>query len=133
MTRINKLFWGLAAAISTLVQFCTVANAVDINLTWRTVEDTDLAGYKVYYGYDSRRYNRVKMVMAPDTSVTLHGLLKGRIYYFAVTAYDTVGNESRYSNELEELIEWSTTGASSDSIPPGTPLLLPLEIIIPIN
>ncbi len=62
---------------------------------------TDLAGYKVYYGTASGNYTEVKDV-GNVTTVSIDELpgIQSGIWYFAVTAYDTSGNESDYSNEV---------------------------------
>ena len=66
---------------------------------------TDLAGYKIYYGTVSGKYtasidagNATSFpITALSSSVPVPGL-----YYIAVTAYDTAGNESSYSNEISK-------------------------------
>jgi hypothetical protein len=57
-----------------------------------------LAGYKVYYGTASGNYTMV-IDAGNVTSYDVSGLAAGT-YYFVVTAYDTVGSESPYSNEV---------------------------------
>ena len=57
---------------------------------------TDLAGYKVYHGFASRSYD-VTIDVGLTTSAVLSGLQDGRAYYFAVTAYDTSGNQSLFT------------------------------------
>ncbi len=73
---------------------------------------TDLAGYKVYYGTPSHNYTSVVNVgMAScqttngktECTYTVEGLTPGT-YYFAVTAYDTEGDMSVYSNEVSKTI-----------------------------
>lgn len=60
---------------------------------------TDLAGFRVYYGTSSESYsNSVDVGNVASCYVT--GLGTGDTYYFAITAYDLIGNESGYSNEL---------------------------------
>jgi fibronectin type 3 domain-containing protein len=59
---------------------------------------TDLAGYKVYRGTTSGTYGTVVDV-GFTTQYALPVLARGT-YYFRATAYDEVGNESDYSNEL---------------------------------
>jgi hypothetical protein len=59
---------------------------------------TDLAGYKVYYGTPSRNYSQ-NIDVGNVTTYTVDNLTEGLTYYFAVTAYDTGGNESGFSNE----------------------------------
>jgi len=75
--------------------------AGDVSLAWDPVTDTDLAGYKVYYGTGSRTYGTPLLAGNQATyTVSSSYLPPGYTYYFAVTAYDTLGNESDYSNEV---------------------------------
>jgi len=74
--------------------------AGDPILTWDENTEEDLKGYKVYYGLSSREYGISKDVLK-NTSYEVKGLEPETTYYFAVTAYDTTGNESEYSVELE--------------------------------
>ncbi len=73
-----------------------------ISLKWDPVEDSDLAGYKVYYGTAPGTYDYIKQV-GNVTSYTIQDLSECTRYYFAVTSYDTSGNESGYSNEVNGL------------------------------
>ncbi len=89
----------------------TTTNALtNAKLEWdapTTNEDgtrlTDLKGYKLYYGPSSQNYTgsidvgdtrSVEIASISDTLPT-----SGTVC-FAVTAYDTLGNESNYSNEV---------------------------------
>jgi hypothetical protein len=67
-------------------------------LSWDPNTESDLAGYKVYVGTASQSYGPPTDV-GKVTSFKVINLLPGKTYYFAVTAYDTSGNESGYSNE----------------------------------
>ncbi len=76
----------------------------DVTLTWEppiTNADgtplTDLAGYRVYFGPGSGNYI-YKNNVGDVTICTIGGLTRGT-WCFVVTAYDTAGNESDYSNE----------------------------------
>lgn len=61
---------------------------------------SDLAGYRVYYGTASGNYTTTVDVSDPAaTSAQIDGLTPNTTYYFAVTAYDSSGNESSFSNE----------------------------------
>ncbi|MBI5665925.1 MAG: PKD domain-containing protein [Nitrospirae bacterium] len=64
---------------------------------------TDINGYKLYYGSISRKYTQVINV-GKDTTYEVNNLTEGSTYYFTVTAYDTSGNESVYSNEVSKLV-----------------------------
>ncbi len=59
---------------------------------------TDLAGYMVYCGASSGKYDRKKDAGNIIKYDTKPWLPDGH-WYCAVTAYDTSGNESTYSNE----------------------------------
>jgi len=65
---------------------------------------TDLSGYRVYYGNSSGNYSQNINVGNVATYI-INNLTEGLTYYFAVTAYDTSGNESRYSNEVSKVIQ----------------------------
>ncbi len=79
--------------------FCTSAGAQSsVTLAWNASAASNLAGYKVYYGQGSGDYGAY--VQTGTTTATVPGLIAGRTYYFAVTAYDTSGLESDYSSEI---------------------------------
>ncbi len=63
---------------------------------------TDLAGFKVYYGTVSGVYPQV--VDVRNATSFSSGALGPGTYYFAVTAYDSYGSESEFSNEISTTI-----------------------------
>ncbi|MGA2260075.1 MAG: dockerin type I domain-containing protein [Acidobacteriota bacterium] len=79
--------------------------AADVKLAWDPNSESDLAGYKVYYGKAPGVYG-APISLGTQTTYTVTGLAPGT-YYFAVTAYNTTGLESGFSNEV------STTVAES--------------------
>jgi hypothetical protein len=64
---------------------------------------TDLGGYVVYWGTQSRDYSNSYTIDSPSTTQWQADIAPGR-YYFALTAFDGQGNESDYSNELLKVI-----------------------------
>ena len=60
---------------------------------------TDLAGYEIYYGPTPGNYTNTLDVGNVTTSV-VNNLTDGSTYYFAVTAYNSAGVESGFSNEV---------------------------------
>ena len=65
---------------------------------------TDLAGYKIYYGTTSGEYKEVLDVNDPKATEYTIATLPPGTYYFVATAYDVIGNESSYSNEVSKTI-----------------------------
>ena len=99
----KSLRWPLAAVL--IAVFACPAMAESVSISWDPVTlkadgspCIDLAGYYLYYGTASGTYTL--MLDAGNTiSATVDGLTDCTTSYFAVTAYDTSGNESDYSNE----------------------------------
>lgn len=71
-------------------------------LRWNAVTGT-VTGYKIYVGEAPRRYTRTINVGKATTS-TVNSLTVGKLYYFAVTAYNSAG-ESSYSTEVNKAIQ----------------------------
>src|SRR5438445_108665 len=80
-----------------------LSSAAQVTLAWDPNTEPDLAGYKVYYGTSSGSY-QFSVDVGNLTSYTLSGLLDGRIYYFAATAYNSSLDESGFSNEASKAI-----------------------------
>lgn len=59
---------------------------------------TDLAGYRIHYGETSSNYR--EQIDVGNKTCYVIGNLTSREWCFAVTAYDTSGNESNISNEV---------------------------------
>lgn len=84
----------------------TVSISGELSLNWVAPAEnvdgsalTDLAGYRIYYGERSRDYSGQQAVNNPAiTSMSIR--VPAGSYYVAMTAIDTQGNESGYSNEV---------------------------------
>ena len=76
-----------------------VVYSAQVTLEWEASPDPDVAGYNVYQGANSRDYD-ASMDVGNWTSATIANLEDNATYYFAVTAYNSVGDESGYSNEV---------------------------------
>lgn len=85
------------------------AQDASVRLQWSPVLDPDIQGYVVYYGTESGRYfsGDSDLGVSPidvgrATEVEITGLRNGRLYYFAVAAYDRAGTvyETVPSREL---------------------------------
>ncbi|GJQ59548.1 MAG: hypothetical protein SCALA701_23490 [Candidatus Scalindua sp.] len=72
---------------------------LELTFEWEPNAESELAGYKIYYGKSSRNYNS-QVDVGNTTSHTLTDLVSGETYYIAATAYDFSKNESDYSQEV---------------------------------
>jgi hypothetical protein len=70
-----------------------------LTLAWDPNTEADLTGYKIYYGTRSGGYD-FAIDVGNVTRYTVTGLEPETRYYFALTAYDTSGNESDFSGEV---------------------------------
>ena len=75
-----------------------VAFSASVNLRWKANSEPDFSSYNLYYGTKSRNY-APPIPVGKATSYSVDHLTEGVTYYFAVTAIDTSGNESGYSEE----------------------------------
>jgi len=97
----------------------SVAAAGQVSLAWDPNTEPNLSGYKVYVGEASGVY--LSNVDAGNSSTyTVTGLVEGRVYYFVVTAYDSGGNQSLFSNEVSALV-----AAPPDLTPPAVSISAP--------
>lgn len=102
--RAERQLWDFVL-VGTLAWFvATSAQASPgVVLTWSANTDTNVAGYKIYYGTTSHNYTSV-LVAGNVTNATVYGIKAGVTYYFAATTYDAAGNESDFSNETSYLL-----------------------------
>ena len=111
MEKVRNLFLGwrlvLFGFLITLLWSTSVLSA-DVTLAWDPNSEPDLEGYGVYFrkGTPGPPYDLAgNLALADLTNDTaplfvVSGLEKGFKYYFAVTAYDTAGNESTFSSAV---------------------------------
>jgi hypothetical protein len=93
-----------------------------VTLNWEAITDADLAKYRIYRGTSSPATTLIDSNLAlspPDTFYTNSGLTNGQSYYYRVTAVDSAGNESGYSNEVSAttvgVLAWSIQLQASQS------------------
>jgi hypothetical protein len=84
--------------------------ALSATLVWDPNSESDLAGYRIYTGVRSREYSSIVDV-GNTTQYPLTNLTQGTTYYLALTAYNSAGLESDFSQEI------SYTPASSNTPP----------------
>jgi hypothetical protein len=77
-----------------------------VDLSWRPSPDSDVAGYLVYYGQSSGEYLGDDAILGASpinagrrTSIRIDGLENGRLYFFALAAYDNAMHIGEFSQE----------------------------------
>jgi hypothetical protein len=90
---------GVFFFLACLFLLVPCAQAGEVTLSWDPNAEIDIAGYKIYVGLESRRYDAV-IDAGNNTSCVVSGLEQGRTYYFAATAYNDKNLESDFSNEV---------------------------------
>lgn len=93
----NALKWLGGLLLNLLLTVAAAAGQV--TLTWDPNLEPDLAGYRVYFGSQSRQYTNLLDVGRLNLAI-VPNLKDGEVYFFAVTAYNQQGLESDYSNEV---------------------------------
>jgi hypothetical protein len=92
-----------SGSTSSLTSPSTSSSSSTASLTWSPDTLTNLVGYKVYVGTSSGVYSSAVNVGNVTTyAVTNLGI--GTTYYFAVSAFNSSGIESGFSNEVSKSI-----------------------------
>ena len=115
------------------------AHGYDPSFAWDANTESDIAGYNIYYKTDSSNvaYNSTganegsSPIQIPVTSLsdpenpqfTIHGLNDTESYFFVITAYDTAGNESNFSNELS----YTPTSSTPENTAPKVTIMAPAD------
>jgi hypothetical protein len=96
-----------ATLILTVISLIITSSSFGAILTWDANSEADLAGYNLYYGTSSQNYSSVVYV-GNVTNYNLNNLNlnEGVTYYMALSSYDTSGNESDLSEELDYFVEY---------------------------
>jgi hypothetical protein len=104
----HRLVLSGCLGVLVLLFLAAPALSADVTLAWGPNSEADLEGYGVYFKlgasgppYDLFGYVTLQELNDPNNpAFAVTGLAKGSSYYFAVTAYDTAGNESGYSTPV---------------------------------
>lgn len=84
--------------------------ATDVTLAWDPSPDADLSGYRIYYQANSSAIpfqgsgateGNAPVDRGKSTTASISGLNPANSYFFAVTAYNSAGEESVYSNIVQ--------------------------------
>jgi len=82
--------------------FAGMSFAKDITFLWDANTEADLAGYRFYHGGSPGVYD--DFIDVGNVTTYTVSIEEDCNCYFAVTAYDTAGNESGFSNEVMDIV-----------------------------
>jgi hypothetical protein len=102
--RLNKyqsvrLITNLATVAISLMLGTLSVRAAQVTLAWDPNPESDISGYRLYYGLSSGSYF-TNVFVGNVTNYTVLELAEGVTYYFAVTAINTANLESDPSNDV---------------------------------
>jgi hypothetical protein len=96
--------WSLASLIVAALFSCLAVQAQQtFSLAWNANPEPDIVSYRVYVGTSSRQYTQSFPTESP--SISLSSLPSAPVYYFAVTALNSAGIESSFSEEVSSAAE----------------------------
>lgn len=101
MTRFNFFVFKLTLLLVGSTLLPSFAGALLV--TWDSNKESDLAGYRIYYGIEQSNYANM-IDVGNRTSYTIRNLEEGQTYFIVVTAYDLSGNESVPSDEASAIV-----------------------------
>jgi M6 family metalloprotease-like protein len=78
-----------------------------VTLRWKRSVGADFAKYMIYYSTNGSSVIKLDSVMnnIADTSKVISGLTRGKSYYFQVSAINTDGPESSYSDQMMTIVK----------------------------
>ena len=129
----GSLYTGLFSFI--LLSFLLLLFPADVfsgqvTLTWNApttnADGTPISyfsgDYRIYYGTASGNYSQVTNLNNSNSIVTqqVPNLTDGQLYFFVVTAVNTLGNESGYSNEISKTAQAGTPTTYTITASAGT-------------
>jgi hypothetical protein len=90
---------GLAPMSPTGLNALPVRSGGSLYIVWDRNPESDIAGYRLYYGTSPASYG-APVEVGDTTAYTLNGLTNGIPYYLALSAYDSDGWESWLCGEV---------------------------------
>ncbi len=99
---LRNLVGGSNAAPAAPQNLTATAGNGQVTLKWSRNTESDFLRYRIYGGTSSSPTTKIDSTTGSisDTTRTVGGLTNGTIYYFRITAVDSAGLESGYSNEV---------------------------------
>jgi hypothetical protein len=94
---------GGIAKHSYKIMIQSKANHV-VDLSWHPSTSADIAGYNIYRGPDGKSWKKVNVSLTASTAFSDSTVANSSTYYYAATAVDPKGSESKKSNLAKTVI-----------------------------
>lgn len=115
----NKLLTLAVIVFLSVMVFAGAAQSREVTLSWDPNSEPDLSHYVVYWGFIPGNYTNNSGDIGLVTEFSVEIPDDGKTYYFAVTAVDTAGLESDFSNEVNTKDSDSVIDSATN--PPAVP------------
>src|SRR5215469_3214349 len=103
----STVTWHSSASNSPVRQSLTGSGTHLVALTWRASTSRHIVGYNIYRGHRSGGpYTKINTALDPNTHDIDYKVLAGTTYYYVVTAVNSRGRESVYSNQVKSVIPY---------------------------
>ena len=103
----STVTWRSSASNSPVHQYLTGSGTHLVALTWRASTSRHIVGYNIYRGHRSGGpYTKINTALDPNTHDIDYKVLAGTTYYYVVTAVNSRGRESVYSNQVKSVIPY---------------------------
>jgi hypothetical protein len=98
-------FQSNATDSSTSEAVTGTGTAHNVNLSWVASSSSDVTGYNIYRSTSKTgAYTKVNSTLDPNTAFDDATVAGGTTYYYATTAVDSSGLESKYSNQVTVVV-----------------------------
>lgn len=101
MTKTMKILLAILLLLGFIIAaFVDAFAGQSVTLAWNANTETNLAGYRLYYGRSNETFSGSVTVQATNATATVTNLEIGTFYKFAVTAFTVDGLESDFSDPV---------------------------------
>ena len=97
---------GCGGTISEVSYKVTIQAAVNhvVDLSWKASTSKDVGGYNVYRSPDGATWKRINASLIASTLYADSSVANGSTYYYAATAVDIYGHESKKTADIKAVI-----------------------------
>ncbi|HLC76474.1 MAG TPA: cohesin domain-containing protein [Candidatus Peribacterales bacterium] len=92
----------------------------EVYLIWEALTDQRIVGYNIYYGTVTGKYIQRRTVSTATTGVTIRNLPAGSRYFFAVTGFNAMGQDSEFSYEVAVTVGDPTSSTAPFTLSQGS-------------